>query len=116
VRFAEVPWPPELGAPALEVRLADGTVVRGASAAEVAALVRPLRGSARTNPASSSTHAPRSVVPSGILTSNPRAALGGNPTCAKRMVGTAGFGFVRVPASVPIRGSSSFCTQVQNVV
>ena len=33
VRFAEVQLPAKLGVPALEVRLADGTVVCGASAA-----------------------------------------------------------------------------------
>ena len=43
VRFAEVQLPAKLGVPALEVRLADGTVVCGASAAEVAAVVRALR-------------------------------------------------------------------------
>jgi hypothetical protein len=44
VRFAEVQLPANLGAPALEVRLVDGTVVRGADAPAVAALVLALRG------------------------------------------------------------------------
>ena len=47
VRFAEVRWPlatPALATAALEVRLPDGTVVRGAQASEVAAVVRALRG------------------------------------------------------------------------
>jgi transposase-like protein len=43
MRFAEVQWPASVGALALEVRLTDGTVVRGASAGEVVALVRALR-------------------------------------------------------------------------
>jgi hypothetical protein len=43
MHFAEVQLPASLGAPALEVRLADGTVVRGASAGEVVAVVRALR-------------------------------------------------------------------------
>jgi transposase-like protein len=44
VRFAEVQWPANLGAAAaLEVRLPDGTVLRGGSALELAALVRALR-------------------------------------------------------------------------
>jgi len=43
LRFVEAALPS--GAPAgLEVRLADGTMVRGAHVAEVAALVRALRG------------------------------------------------------------------------
>jgi len=44
VRFVEacLPGPPPVGP--LEVRLADGTVVRGGSAVELAALVRALRG------------------------------------------------------------------------
>jgi transposase-like protein len=41
VRFAEVQLP--ANAAAVEVRLADGTVVRGASGREVAAVVRALR-------------------------------------------------------------------------
>jgi len=45
VRFAEVRLGAALPsvAPALEVRLVDGTVVRGSAAVEVAALVRALR-------------------------------------------------------------------------
>ena len=43
VRFAEVQWPANLGGASLEMRLADGTVVRGTSAREVAAVVRALR-------------------------------------------------------------------------
>lgn len=43
VRFAEVQVPAALSVPAVEVRLADGTVVRGASARDVAAVVRALR-------------------------------------------------------------------------
>jgi len=46
MRFAEVrvgPVPPGGWAVGLEVRLADGTVVRGSVVAEVAALVRALR-------------------------------------------------------------------------
>ena len=43
VRFAEVQLPAQLGAPALAVWLVDGTVVRGANAQAVAALVRALR-------------------------------------------------------------------------
>lgn len=49
IRFAEVRLPLEAAPPssqrdfALEVRLADGTMVRGRIAAEVAALVRELR-------------------------------------------------------------------------
>jgi transposase-like protein len=43
VRFAEVQWPANLGAEALEVRLPDGTMLRGGSALELAALVRALR-------------------------------------------------------------------------
>lgn len=44
VRFAEVEVPANRGAATLEVRLADGTVVRGANACEVAAVVQVLRG------------------------------------------------------------------------
>lgn len=44
VRFAEVQLPTTRSAPAVEVRLPDGTVVRGANAAEVATVVRALRG------------------------------------------------------------------------
>ena len=44
VRFAEVQMPTTRSVPAVEVRLTDGTVVRGANAAEVAAVVRALRG------------------------------------------------------------------------
>jgi transposase-like protein len=40
---AQVQWPTSVGALALEVRLTDGTVVRGASASEVVTLVRALR-------------------------------------------------------------------------
>lgn len=40
VRFAEVQWPANAGASALEVRLPDGTQLRGGSAAK---LVRALR-------------------------------------------------------------------------
>ena len=46
VRFAEVRLPLPLAsgpAPGLEVRLVDGTVVRGTDAGELAALVRALR-------------------------------------------------------------------------
>jgi len=43
MRFAEVQWPASLGAAALEVRLPDGTLVRGGSAVDLAALVRALR-------------------------------------------------------------------------
>jgi transposase-like protein len=43
VRFAEVQWPASFGASALEVRLPDGTQLRGGSAAELAKLVRALR-------------------------------------------------------------------------
>jgi hypothetical protein len=43
LRFAEVQWPANCGAAALEVRLPDGTLVRGDSAAELAKLVRALR-------------------------------------------------------------------------
>ena len=42
VRFTEVRLPP-MPAPGLEVRLPDGTVLRGGSAVELAALVRALR-------------------------------------------------------------------------
>jgi hypothetical protein len=43
VRFAEVQMPTTQSVP-VEVRLIDGTVVRGADAVEVAAVVRALRG------------------------------------------------------------------------
>ena len=43
VRFAEVQVPAGRGVSGVEVRLADGSVVRGASASEVAAVVRALR-------------------------------------------------------------------------
>lgn len=43
VRFAEVQVPAAMSVPAVEVRLVDGTLVRGASAREVAAVVRALR-------------------------------------------------------------------------
>ena len=43
MRFAEVALPASLSASGLEVRLTDGTVVRGGRAEEVAALVRALR-------------------------------------------------------------------------
>ena len=43
LRFAEVQVPAARRAPAVEVRLADGTVVRGASPQAVAAVVRALR-------------------------------------------------------------------------
>lgn len=43
VRFAEVALPSRANASALEVSLPDGTVVRGGSAEELAALVRALR-------------------------------------------------------------------------
>jgi transposase-like protein len=43
VRFAEVQVPAALGVPAVEVRLGDGTVVRGTSAQAVAAVARALR-------------------------------------------------------------------------
>jgi transposase-like protein len=43
VRFAEVQVPAALGAPPLEVRLRDGTVIRGACAQAVAALARALK-------------------------------------------------------------------------
>ena len=43
VRFAEVQWPANGSASTLEVRLPDGTVLRGGSAAELAKLVRALR-------------------------------------------------------------------------
>lgn len=43
VRFAEVQVPAAMNAPAVEVRLVDGTLVRGTSAREVAAVVRALR-------------------------------------------------------------------------
>lgn len=44
VRFAEVQLPATVGTPTVEVRLADGTLVRGASVHEVLAVVRALRG------------------------------------------------------------------------
>jgi transposase-like protein len=40
---AQVQWPTSVAALTLEVRLTDGTVVRGASASEVVTLVRALR-------------------------------------------------------------------------
>jgi transposase-like protein len=43
VRFAEVRLPASAPMPPVEVRMADGTVVRGASARELAAVVRALR-------------------------------------------------------------------------
>lgn len=43
VRFAEVQVPAAMSMPAVEVRLVDGTVVCGANAQEVAAVVRALR-------------------------------------------------------------------------
>jgi transposase-like protein len=43
VRFAQVHLPTSAPIPPVEVRMADGTVVRGASAREVAAVVRALR-------------------------------------------------------------------------
>ena len=44
VRFAEVKWPVPVAAAGLEVQLPDGLVLRGGSAAELAALVRALKG------------------------------------------------------------------------
>jgi hypothetical protein len=44
VRFAEVDAAAVLNRPGLEVRLPDGTIVRGSDAREVAAVVRLLRG------------------------------------------------------------------------
>ena len=44
LRFAEVKIPAAASSAALEVRLTDGTVVRGASAPDVAAVVRALKG------------------------------------------------------------------------
>jgi hypothetical protein len=44
VQFAEVQVPVARPAPAVEVQLGDGTVVRGPSAREVVAVVRALRG------------------------------------------------------------------------
>ena len=41
--FAQVQLPPTAAGQPLEVRLADGTIVRGGSADEVAAVVRALR-------------------------------------------------------------------------
>ena len=43
VRFAEVKVPAAVATTVLEVRLPDGTVLRGSSAMELAALVRALR-------------------------------------------------------------------------
>lgn len=43
VEFAQVPWP-ATGSISLEVRLPDGTVLRGERAEELAKLVRALRG------------------------------------------------------------------------
>jgi len=43
VRFAQVQLPPPVPTGGLEVRLRDGTVLRGSSAAELALLVRALR-------------------------------------------------------------------------
>jgi hypothetical protein len=43
VRFAEVALPAGAGTKGLEVRLADGTVLRGGGVEELAALVRALR-------------------------------------------------------------------------
>ncbi|HVT28835.1 MAG TPA: hypothetical protein VHE81_12545 [Lacipirellulaceae bacterium] len=43
VQFAEMHVPVATTEPAVEVRLTDGTVIRGASAREVAAVVRALR-------------------------------------------------------------------------
>ena len=44
VRFAEVRWPVAASEePGLEVRLVDGTILRGRRAEELAALVRALR-------------------------------------------------------------------------
>ena len=43
VRFAEVQVPAAMSVPAVEVHLVDGTVVCGANAQEVAAVVRALR-------------------------------------------------------------------------
>ena len=43
MRFAEVAWPAS-AACGLEVRLADGTILRGERVEEMAALVRALRG------------------------------------------------------------------------
>ena len=44
VRFAEVQLPGALSGARVEVQLADGTVVRGTCARDVAAVVRALRG------------------------------------------------------------------------
>ena len=44
VRFAEVALPVSAGSSGIEVRLADGTTVRGGRVEEVVALVRGLRG------------------------------------------------------------------------
>lgn len=43
VRFAQVQWPQSTPTAGLEVRLTDGTVLRGSDAAELALLVRALR-------------------------------------------------------------------------
>lgn len=43
MRFAEVQVPAAVGAPPLEVRLPDGTLIRGGCARAVAALVRALK-------------------------------------------------------------------------
>ena len=43
VRFAQVQLPPTASTSGLEVRLIDGTVLRGSSASELASLVRALR-------------------------------------------------------------------------
>jgi len=43
VRFAQVQLPPAPSAAGLEVRLIDGTILRGSSAAELALLVQALR-------------------------------------------------------------------------
>ena len=44
VHFAEVQLPATVGTPVVEVRLTDGTLVRGASVREVLAVVQALRG------------------------------------------------------------------------
>ena len=43
VRFAQVQLPPPASSEGLEVRLIDGTVLRGGNGVELAALVRALR-------------------------------------------------------------------------